>query len=135
MHQIFNAQIVTYANWLELAYRKWASFMWAENPFFSPEGLPCFIVRSSLGFSFLFILVFKFLKVYYLYILHFYLIIPSLTFTFSYNPPTPADPLFFPTTASPSHVCFCCCWSCASGHSCCMFMTAMAMSHSEVSIL
>lgn len=108
--------------------------MEAEIPFFSPEGLTCFNVRSSFGFSFLFILVLNFLTGYCVYKLHVYLI-PSLTLTFSYNPPTSADPLFFPTTSSPDHVCFCCCGSCASGHSCCMFVTAMVMSHSEDSIL
>lgn len=99
--------------------------MKAENPFFSPEGLTCFNVRSSFGFSFLFILVFNFLTVYYLCKLHFYLI-PSAHISWS---------SFLSNHSYPHHVCFCWCGSCASGHSCCMFMTAMAMSHSEDSIL
>lgn len=91
--------------------------MEAENPFFSPEGLSCF--------SFLFILVFNVLIVYYLYKLHVYLI-PSAHISWS---------SFLSNHSSPHYVCFCWCGSCASGHSCCMFVTAMVMSHSEDSIL
>lgn len=58
-------------------------------------------IRSSFGFFFLFILVFNFLTVYCVYTLYFYLIIPSLTLTLSYNPCTSADPLLFPATPLP----------------------------------